>query len=135
MYTFVPNRRYSFTTLAPSVLGGSRTASKIKAILDYSMAIKQDAVSQKARIVYPLLPSGTEEDPTQYTYLLLESPDKRTEILAYEWIDSNSITTADVMTVSVTIPVATAEDATKIRDTLTLMGYSGFTIKTQAVSA
>jgi len=99
------------------------------------MAIKQDAVSQKARIVYPLLPSGTEEDPTQYTYLLLESPDKRTEILAYEWIDSNSITTADVMTVSVTIPVATAEDATKIRDTLTLMGYSGFTIKTQAVSA
>lgn len=135
MYTFIPNRRYSFTTLAPSVLGGTRTAVKIKAVLDYSFAIKYDAVSQKARIVYPHLPSGTPEDPTHYTYLLIERIEGQTEVLAYEWIDINSVTTSDAVTLTVTVPVASIEDSIKIRDTLTLLGYSGFTIKTQALSA
>lgn len=135
MFTFQPNRRYSFMTRAPSILGGARTAVKIKALLDYSMAIKQDSISQKARMVYPHLPPGTEEDPTHYTYLLIETTDKKTEVLAYEWIDINSVTTADVVTLVVTIPVASIEDSTKIRDSLTLMGYNGFTIRTTPVSA
>jgi hypothetical protein len=134
MYTFLPNRRYNFTTRAPSIIGGSRTAVKVKAVLDYSMAIKHDTITQKARAIYPYLPTGTNEDPTYYTYLLLESVDKGLEVLAYEWIDINTVTTADVLTLTVSIPIATMDDATKIRDALTLMGYSGFTVKTSSIT-
>jgi hypothetical protein len=134
MYTFTTNRRYSFSTRAPSILGGTRTGVKVKAILDYSMAIKHDSVTQKARSVYPYLPSGTHEDPTFYTYLLLESLDKSTEVLAYEWIDTGTVVTADMLTLTVNIPVGTMDDATKIRDALTLMGYSGFTIRTSSIT-
>jgi hypothetical protein len=134
MYNFLPNRRYNFMTRAPSVIGGSRTAVKVKAVLDYSMAVKYDTITQKARAVYPYLPAGTNEDPTHYTYLLLESIDKGVEVLAYEWIDVGTVTTADVLTLTVTIPIGTMDDTTKIRDALTLMGYSGFTIKTSSVT-
>lgn len=128
MADFQVGKSYSFKTLAPTVLGIALTNQLVKGIVDYTTANQVANIDLVHRTVYPLLPVGTIDNPKQYRYLLLRSDSGATSAIAMEWIDLSTVVEAVSLSIVVTIPIATADDSRKIRDTLTLMGYQNFTI-------
>lgn len=130
MYPFNLKSVYSFNTLAPSVLGASFKNAKVLGIIDYDIAATIINVELMHRSIYPLLPQGTPDRPHSYTYLLLLTESNVKTVVAYEWIDPASIELVESVNIVVTIPNVKASDANVIRDSLTLCGFTGFTIKT-----
>jgi hypothetical protein len=125
------NKSYSFKTLAPSVLGASFKNFKCLGIFDYNTAAQYINPNERHAQIYPLLPAGTSNDPTTYTYLLFQSPSGVKTVLALEWIDSASVSLLTYSSLAITVPNAGSADVKKIRDMLVIMGYSGISIAVQ----
>ncbi len=120
---------YTFNTFAPSILGTTIKNAKLKAILDYESATKIEAVILKHRSIFPLLPSGTIDNPESYTYFhfLSESGDKI--IIAEPWIVESTVEIIEHINLQVTLPGVSLSDTSRIRDALNAMGYSNYSIK------
>lgn len=128
MYNFVIGNAYTFNTRAPSLLGAIFENATILGIVDYDIATTFRNIDLDHKRIYPLLPSGTVDNPKKFTYLLIRTESGEKTVLAYEWIDVSSITLVDSVTLTVTIPNANSSDATKVRDALALLGMLNFTI-------
>ncbi len=130
MYNWQIGSTYSFNSLAPAVLGAAFTNVQLLSIMNYQTATQFSNVAQQAQVIYPLLPQGTPSDPTSYVYLLFKTSTNTNIVLAYTWIDPNSIVVAGGITITVTVNNASNADVTTIRDQLTLLGYTSFNITT-----
>ena len=128
MYHFEIDKIYTFNTRAPALLGAEVTRATLKGIIDYSVAVTFINVDLQHRKIYPALPQGTVNDPKKFTYLLFKTESGELNVYAYEWIDDATIEPVDSVTLTVTIPGVNNSDATKVRDALSLLGFSQFTI-------
>lgn len=128
MFPFQIGVSYNFATRAPSVLGAYVKNHMVKGIIDYDTACKYINVDSMQRVVYPLLPPGTPNIPKAYSYILLRSKDNATTVLAYPWIDENTIEAVTSTIITVTVPSTNTDDVNRIRGALNLMGYTGYTI-------
>lgn len=131
MTNFVVGNNYTFNTLAPAVLGASFINAKVIGIVGYDIAVTMMNIDLKQRAVYPMLPAGTPNDASKYTYLLLQTQSGSKTVIALEWIDQNTIQIVNSVTLEVTIPNANPTDAREVSQMLSLLGYSGFTIVTK----
>lgn len=120
----VNNTNYNFTTLAPSVLNGAYQNLKLIAKANYEVASKYVDLLSLFRAVYPYLPAGTPSDYTQHDYLIFEG----NVVMSTLWINPSSLVASTSFSATIIIPGLQVGDTAKIRDALTLMGYSGFTI-------
>lgn len=134
MYNFQIGKTYSFNTLAPSVLGTTLSNQYLKGIVDYTTANTIINVELMHRTIYPLLPTGSVNNPQTYTWLLLRSDNGTTTAIAVEWIDQSTVQEAEKVRLVANIPVADVSDAMKLRDTLTLLGYKNFTIDVEKLT-
>lgn len=126
--SFKIGKIYTFNTLAPAVLGVIVKNARLTGIVDYSTACKHINVDMLQRNVYPLLPAGTPNITSDYTYYLFKGESGNMVVLADVWIEETSIEEALGKTISISIPNANLEDVTRIRDTLNLMGFVGYKI-------
>lgn len=127
--SFSVGNTYSFNTLAPSLLGATFVNAKVIGIIGYDLAVTFTNVDLKQRAIYPLLPQGTVSDPKKYNYILFQTQSNINVVLALEWIDQNTIESVDLSTLEITVPNVSYSDSNKIREMLSLLGFSNFTIQ------
>ena len=129
MYSFQIGKVYSFDTIAPAHLGETFKNVKITGLLDYNNAIKRSNIDVLQSAIRPYLPSGTPNDPRDYTYLLFETETGNTIAMAYPWIREATIQETINQVVTASIFGASANDAQKIKAILALAGYNNVTLQ------
>lgn len=121
-------KTYNFNTYAPAILGATFQSATVLGIFDYTTATRYISPETKNFNVYPYLPVGTTDDPKKYTYILLKGRSGELTVLAKEWIDQTTIVLVTSATITVTVTEASIEDATRIRDSLILLGLTKINI-------
>jgi hypothetical protein len=129
MLNFILGKSYTFNTKAPGILGISITNAKLTGIFDYDTAITYDNIDLKYRTIYPVLPTGTPDDPRSCVFYRFQSESGERIILADQWIDSNTVEVVDHIVFSVTVMEASLSDISRVRDALLSLGYVKFVIK------
>lgn len=128
MYSFQNGTTYTFSTLAPTVLGAQfKNATVVGANVGYDVAKNFNNIDLIHRAVYPLLPAGTVDDATKFTYVILKTENGSMTAIATEWIDESTIVSTQSVTITVVVRNASVSDATTIRDSLKLMGFTNVT--------
>lgn len=130
------NKRYSFNTLAPTVLGATYENVKVIGILSLESALKvQDVVTQYETLKDFI--SNLPDDPNVCTFIVFEKVtttdaeeniDRETIILAYEYIDINTIKEVNRVNLRVDIFDATTEDMAIVSTRLKELGYANFKV-------
>ena len=129
-FPFELNSVYNFSTYAPSILSNDIKNALVLGIFDYTVASQFVSPSTKHATIFPYLPVGTIDDPTKYTYILFKSEAGTKEIFALEWINQSTITKKSSLTITVTVTGAQNGDEQIIRDSLILLNFKTFNIKT-----
>lgn len=124
---FKINSSYTFNNRAPAVLGSGYKNAKLVAILDAKMAASFINIQSSHVNIYPYLPQSTPDAPEKYTYLVFDISGER-KVIAEEWIDETSVVESSTQSVQIDIQNVTTQDIAKIRNALTIGGFSA-TIK------
>jgi hypothetical protein len=127
-YNFVLGSTYTFNTLAPAILGSNFENVILKAIMDYDTAMNFSNVALTNKTIYPLLPTGTPSDPTQYQYYKFLTSIGTSIILASPWIDNTSVTLSSGIIIHVAVNNVGIPDIARIQNALSFMGYTNFQI-------
>lgn len=96
----------------------------MSAVYDYETANKFIDVHGIHLNVYPTLPSGTPNDPSQYDYVKVDLVSGQYEILGVPWIDESSIEVYERGKIKFTIEDMLYEDLNKISTLLSANGYT-----------
>ena len=92
MGTLKNGSKYSFSTIAPAILGHNFRNMLLEGEFSYRLASKMYPVDTTAAAVAVYLPDGISVDQTTYTYYLFRSEDSGTDLMiASEWIKTDSI--------------------------------------------
>ena len=127
---FELNATYNFNTYAPSILGSEIKNALILGVFDYSVASQFASPDTKHVQIFPFLPVGTIDDPKKYTYILFKSESGTKEVFALQWIDQATITKKTALTITIMVTGAQSGDERIIRDSLILLNFKTFSIKT-----
>ena len=128
------NRRYTFNTLAPSILGATYENVKVVGILSLDSALKVYDVVTQYRTLQSVIP-GLPDDPNVCTYIVFEKlaltdedTPSNTEhvVLAYEYIDTNTIKEINRVNLRIDIYDVTTEDLAIVSSRLKELGYANF---------
>ena len=119
---------YNFNTLAPQILGVSMSNVLVNAIMSYQAAAGYFNPSAMHAQVYPFLPSSTLNDPTKFTYYLLQTQNNQQIPFADEWIDQTSVKAVTNSKLTVVIQNAGSTGAIKIQNMLVIMGYTNLSV-------
>ena len=88
-------------------------------------------MSLRHPLIYPFLPSGTVDNPDDYTYLKLKHPSGVVSVVAVEWIQADTVVALEAGKVVVEFNNFTNDRLSLLRDVLNANGFSGFTITTK----
>lgn len=128
-YNFELGKIYTFNTNAPAILGTSIKNAKLSAILDYDSARRYDEVLFKYRTIYPLLPTGTIDQPESCIYYKFKAENGSDIILADQWINESTVELVDAIGLRITITDISITDISRIRDVLLALGYTNFALE------
>ena len=129
MSTLTINKLYSFSTLAPSILGAFFNV-RLVAIMDYNLAIQQKNVELLHRQIAPFLLSGSPTDVKKFTFYKFQINVTDFVVVCDHWVTQDGFTASTSVDVVVRIFNANEEeDVDIIREQLRLLGYT-FTIAT-----
>lgn len=126
MLDFKIGKAYRFQTYAPALIGKGYDGATALAVLGFETAnnFGVDLLARHKQI-YPYLPTGTVNDPTAYTYLLVRLPDSsETTILGLPWIREESVEEVDSQTIAVKVYGCSSSDTQRIRDALVVAGFN-----------
>jgi len=115
---------YNLTTYAPALFGLNFKRVKVVGIVDYETAKKYANVDLIQRQIFSLLPAGTPDKLSRYSYVLLETTSNTKTVLAYPWIVEDSITAITVSHLNISVVNVDDTDVNKVRDVLNSMGYT-----------
>ena len=121
---------YTFSTLAPAILGAVIKNAKLISIVDYSSALKYDNIVTKYRTIYPVLPNGTPDSPEDCEYYIFKTESGDSVVFANQWIDENTVELIQHVGIKVNISNGSLTDVNRIRDALNALGVEDFTITT-----
>lgn len=125
-----PEVTYNFSTTAPGILGASVVSAKLIGILNYEMAKSFDSIDLKWRTIFPLLPTGTPDNPASFTFYYFQMQSGAKVVFAEPWIVASSVEVVQSYTAVATIHGLNQQDITYIRDAISALGYTDFTITT-----
>lgn len=130
---FQINSTYNFNTRAPAILGTDFKNAKVLGVFDYDSASAFINPQTSHVNVYPYLPPGTVDDPKTYTYVLIKTQSGQKTILALPWIDESTIELVTAQKLTVVIQNIASGDAERIRDSLTILGFSTFVLTVENI--
>lgn len=131
MADFEIKRSYSFQVYPSNILGNDFNNVTVLAKLDRESAELLEPVSLRHSLIYPFLPSGTVDNPDDYTYLKLKHPSGVVSVVAVEWIQADTVVALEAGKVVVEFNNFTNDRLSLLRDVLNANGFSGFTITTK----
>lgn len=128
MTDMVVGNYYSFSTLAPSVLGAEYQKVRLAGVCGYEMARLHDGIDVKTQAVAAYL--GADAVAAQDdVYYIFKAASGSLIVLGKSWINLATLQGASDQAVVATIATASSEDAKRIRQILALAGYDKVTTK------
>ena len=128
---FKIGKEYSFNTLAPASLGSSFKSLVLLAITNYEIASAIKNIRDIQRVVYPLLPNGTNDRYQDYTYLIFgRHGSEEKHVFAVEWLSMPSVQETSTLSVVISIPSIDSTQTALLRDILATNGFTNFNITT-----
>lgn len=126
---FQVGSNYSFTTLAPGVLGSGYQNAEVLGIVGYQIALTITDIVNLQRMVAPLLPPGSPLSYQDYQYIVFSINNNSSRlVLADAWINTSSILLTGGQTITAVIQNVTLSDIAIIQKELTALGYNNFTL-------
>lgn len=124
MINFAIKQAYSFQVYPAALLGNGFQNVVVMAIMDFESANREGVDPTALHVqVYPTLPAGTPNDPSQYTYVKLKMPNGDTTILGLPWIKEDTVEQITSNTITATITGVTAADLPRVKNALTQNGF------------
>lgn len=121
------NVAYTFTTLAPAILGNIYTNMTAKSIMDVNEAMKYSDVITQHESVKSTIPNLA-PTPNGYTFILFVDAFGNQLVIANEYIDQATIKVETLVNLQVDIPNAPASLQASLHQYLTDLGVPPFTI-------
>lgn len=119
---------YSIKNDLTPLLGEKYTLMKVKAILTAEEAVKHEDIYTAHNQALGFL-KDLPKDIRELAFILFEKPNKDTFVIAYNYIDENTITAIDAMDIRIEVRQANTEDLDTLNSLLKEAGYFDFTIK------
>lgn len=119
---------YTFNTKSPVFLGAVIERAKLKSIVDIDVARTMAPIDQQWAQIYPSLPAGTPNAPSNAIYYVFEGLNKNRVVLADAWVVESSIQVIEHVTITATIPLASLNDVPVVRLALAAAGLKDFVI-------
>ena len=119
---------YTFTTLAPAILGGTYKSLKVIAIMNFETAKTfRDVLSVNEQLT-PVIPGMPVAEEQQY--LLLDNGDEGGNklVLSTSWVDDTTVIQDASISITITIDNASVSDRDVLRQLLRGLGYQGVNI-------
>ena len=118
---FVVGNKVSFSTYIPAIIGKQFNNVEVLGIVSYRVAkLQNPLIDAWHSSGIGNLESGVSSNPKDLTYVMLESIDGSQSVLAFDWIDNDSVQVSGTKTYNVTIANATPEKIEKIRRIATI---------------
>lgn len=121
---FELSKTYNFDTYSTSYLGGNHKLKTVVGIMSAKQAMQYRDISTTHKLILPTLPGNTTANPELLTYVLFTDNNNKEDILAVEWINSNSILEVVGVTVELVISDIANSDIAIITDVLRNLGYT-----------
>ena len=126
---FLPKKSYDFTTLAPAILGSNYKSMKVKGIMTSDEAVKYrdiQTLHTKLKAVITALPNNVDD----CTFILFETTNKDNLLIAYEYIDSQSILLVNTTNVRIELYDTGVSDLSVLRNRMLELGYTNINLTT-----
>lgn len=133
-YPFVIKAVYSFVLYPATVIRGDFTDVTIMAMMDYETALTLADIPAVHANVFPYLPSGTPNDPSQYDYVKVKLSSGLITVLGIPWINESTITLVQSLSATILIEGVSNNDGPRIRDALVQNGFNNLTITINGVT-
>ncbi len=125
---------YSFDVYPTALLGNDWTKTTVMAVMDYETAKQFADVDALHVSVYPYLPVGTPDDPSQYDYLKVRTQSGVVTYLGRTWVNESSITAVDSVVIVAVIDNVSSANLNDVRNALVSNGFTSITLSTQVPS-
>lgn len=133
-YPFVIKGVYSFTLYPATVIRGDFTDVTIMAIMDYDSALQLGDIPSIHTNVFPYLPAGTPNDPSQYDYVKIKLSSGVITVLGMPWINQTTITLVQSLTATVIIEGVSNNDGPRILNALVQNGFNNVSVSINGVA-
>lgn len=123
LYEVQIGQRFSFQVYPTAIIGNAFADVVMEGIIsaDIARAYNFDIYSMHSN-VYPTLPAGTPNDPTQYSYIMVKMANGERQIVGIPWIRQDSITISTGGTIQLIFSNKTALDLERIQAALSANG-------------
>jgi hypothetical protein len=129
MYPFELKKVYNFDVYPTSILGNDFRSITILAILDYETALQTVDIPAIHTNVYPHLPSGIPDDPSQYDYIRIRTASGNATILGIPWINLDTLELVQSQRITVKIEGVSGSDVERVRLALVQNGFNNLDIQ------
>lgn len=129
MAVFQINKVYNFNTLAPDILGSRYEGFKVKSMMTAEEAMKYRDIYTLHQNLVPAI-TGLPINAGDCVFMLLESKDKETTILAIEYIDPASITLVETINIRVELLDVSTDDLAVVTSRFKELGYTNMVVST-----
>lgn len=128
-YDFEIGKHYTFSSTIPVEFGESFVRVKFEGKVGYEIARLHENVDQRHRRVFHHLENAV-DNPAAYQYYIFSGDGKSKVVLAEPWIDHNSVSLVESVSVNIVVENIKTADVDIIRKLLLSGGYTAFTLKT-----
>lgn len=127
-YPFELKSVYNFDVYPSAILGTDFQNVTILAILDYETALQSVDLPALHVNVFPLLPAGVPDDPSQYDYVKIKTSSGVNTILGIPWINLATLVLVVSRRMTVTIDGVSGDDVNRVQTCLAQNGYNNINI-------
>lgn len=124
MYPFELKSVYNFVVYPSAIIGNDFNNVTVLAILDYDTALQTVDIPAIHTNVYPHLPEGTPDDPSQYDYLRIRTASGVATIIGIPWIDLDTLELVESRRMTVKIEGVSSSDVERVRIALVQNGFN-----------
>lgn len=129
-FPFEIKKTYNFELYPSSILGNNFQRVTVLGIIDRETAETFTNITTKHPLVFPYLPSGTPNDPDDYTYLKIRHESGIITAIAVEWIQPQTIELVENIDAMVRINNFSPSQISLLREVLVANGFTDFNIST-----
>jgi hypothetical protein len=127
-YPFEIKGVYNFDVYPTVILGDDFNNVTILAILDYETALQTADIPAIHTNVFPYLPTGIPDDPSQYDYVRIRTASGAATILGIPWINLDTLELVESRRMTVKIEGVNSSDVERVRIALVQNGFSNIEI-------
>lgn len=123
-YNYQLGQILSFDVYPSAVLGDNFQNVTVLSLLDPQSANQVIDIVGAHASVFPYLPTGTPNDPTQYNYVKIRTASGQITAIGMPWINESTITATTNQVITATVSGVTASDVQGVQNALIANGYT-----------